>query len=242
MADPQGKSLIQRAKAFDQIDRLWADERFDDGRRYGHELRAFITGYLVARARHGDHKAAFEEALAHVTGRYLGVGHMWRMLLQEDAPRYTDRSDSRRGCPVVKTRGKYAGKPCGRYQSFTARVTNIETGEWTLEGWCRAHEAAYRTMRAREQTLTNVPEPLPNIGGLLPSYLTATNWPDLYDSACYRWKPPYVGIIADQWPVMAKVATAPLMKVSLSLVAGGSQPAETSGPIPSLRLVKGDAS
>jgi hypothetical protein len=221
-----------------KLERLWADDRFNDGRERGHELREFITAYWVAVYRVGG-KEAFDETLRRLAhANYDPEGrHAWRQLLRDDAPRYADveRRNIYRRCPTLKTRGPNAGQPCGKPPARSFRVTNPDTGEWKLQGWCRNHEADGRVMWARERAMTNVPEPMPNVGGLLPSYIKATNWPDLYVSQSSQWKPPYVGIVADDWPVMAKVAKPPLMKVALTSIAGGSE--LTDAPAPALRLV-----
>jgi hypothetical protein len=101
----------------------------------------------------------------------------------------------------------------------------------------RLHAEQARIMYARERSLTNVPEPMPNSGGLLPCYIRANNWPDVYVWADASWTPPYVGICADDWPVMAKVAKPPMTKVTLSAIDGGREIAPTS-ETPSLRLVR----
>jgi hypothetical protein len=222
---------VRRALALTaKLERLWADERFDDARR----TREFINAWLITRYSAADHDAAFKETLRRI-GADRPYG--WYGIVSDDAPRYDGlKGNKHRRCPVPKTRGPRAGQPCGGSPAHQTRVTDEKTGEWTLQGWCRQHESHWRTMSARERTLTNVPEPLPNRGGLLPCYIRANNWPDVYVWAMSSWKPPYVGICADDWPVMAKVAKAPLTKVALSALDGGREAAPT-GASPALRLV-----
>jgi hypothetical protein len=213
----------------DKLTKLWADDRFTEATR----VRDFINAWLITRYDL-PHDEAFKETLRRLGDR----GHAWWGTVRDDAPRFDGMlgASKFRRCPVPKTRGPYAGEPCGRSFARQTRVTNPATGEWTYQGWCRQHEQHWRTMAARERTLTNVPEPLPNRGGLLPCYIPASNWPDVYVWAMSHWKPPYVGICADDWPVMAKAAKAPLTKVALSALDGGRESAP-SGAAPVLRLV-----
>jgi len=243
MGEHQGKSLIQRAKAFDQIERLWADERFVamNGRE-ADDLREFITVFLLQQARAGKitWRTLYEQATA---GRYRAqIGYWQRSIIRADLPRYAPPEPRGYGrpCPVPKTRGKNAGQPCGRHYVVAHRVTDPETGEWQLTGWCRTHEAYSRAAIAREKSLTNVPEPLPNTGGLLPSYLPNYDWRLMYERADERWKEPYVGIVADQWPVLAKTQTAPVGKPALTSLDGGGDDKGPVGPPPALRLVTTD--
>lgn len=227
-----------------KLERLWADDRFLEGR--ASRTRDFINAWLVTRYSISDHDAAFKETLRR-TGldQYQG----WWLLVSEDAPRYEWRHPNKaRGCAAPKTRGPNAGQPCDRFPSISFRVTDPATGEWTIQGWCRQHEQLSGPVRARERSLANVPEPVPNTGGLLPCYIRANNWPDVYVWARNGWKPPFVGIVADDWPVMAKAAAAPVTRLSLKAIDGGrdTQPdavtlwsagdrADT--PPPALRLV-----
>ena len=230
-----------------KLDRLWTDDRFTPARRDARDAREFINAWLITSYAISDHHAAFTETLRR-TG--LDRPYGWRGVVSRDSPRFDGLRDlHQRRCPVPKTRGPRVGEPCGGPQSHQTRVTDPETGEWTYQGWCRQHESHWRIMAAREKTLTNVPEPMPNAGGLLPCYIHASNWPDVYAWARPDWKPPYVGICADDWPVMGKAVKAPLMKVALSLVADPEPTAgcpanaielgsrEPATPPPSLRLV-----
>lgn len=213
------------------LERLWADDRFSEVPN----VRGFINTWLITRYSISDHDEAFQETL-----RRLGAERRygWRVIVADDAPRFDGllNSDRFRRCPVPKTRGPHAGEPCGKSPARSLRVTDTTTGEWTYQGWCRQHESHWRTMAAREKYLTNVPEPLPNRGGLMPCYIRASNWPDVYVQAMSHWTPPYVGIVADDWPVMAKVAKAPLMKVALTALDGGGE-APSDRVVPALRLV-----
>jgi hypothetical protein len=211
------------------LERLWADDRFDASQR---KTRDFINAWLITRYGISDHDEAFKETLRR-TGNDRQFG--WWSLVRGDAPGYHWKGPQRWGCAIPKTRGPNTGKPCGKSgRSF--RVTDPATGEWDVRTYCSQHKHEGDRMWARERALTNVPEPMPNHGGLLPCYIRASNWPDLYAWADSSWKPPYVGICADDWPVMGKVATAPLTKVTLSALEGGRESAPTR-ETPALRLV-----
>jgi len=239
VTEHQGKSITNRAKAFDQIERLWADGRFTTmSSRDGDELREFITVFLLMQAR--GEKITWQRLYDRLTaGRYRAQLGWWhRGILRADLPRYAPVDPPNyRQCPVPKTRGKNAGKPCGRSYVVSHRITDPETGEWQLMGWCRDHEPHGRILIAREKALTDVPEPLPNTGGLLPSYLPNYDWQVMYERIDERWTPPYVGIVADDWPVLARTQTAPVGKPSLTSLDGGREEAGPPAPPPALRLV-----
>lgn len=244
----QGKSITQRAKAFDELERLWADARFASLHGpYAGDLRAVVTTFLLLQAR--GERITWGDLHKRVTGGRLGpaLGYWARGILQSDLPRYAP-PESRRGirCPVPKTRGRNAGQPCARSYATMSRVTNATTGEWELVGWCRDHELHHRAAAARERALTAVPEPLPNTGGLLPSYLPRFDWREMYQKVDERWREPFVGIVADDWPVLAKTHTPPVGRPALTVVPDASEPrnatallgaAETKPEPPALRLV-----
>lgn len=222
----------------DQLARLWSDPRFVDGRDSGTALREFINAWLWARFEHGADRDPMWAALRDRIPGSRNQHYLWG-IYAADAPRYQPPFEY--GCVVPKTRGPNAGKPCNRSGS-TFRVTDPATGEWRMATFCKHHTLEADAARAAEKALVNVPEPLPNVGGLLPSYIKARNWPDMYARARHGWKPPYVGIVADDWPVMAKAVKAPVVKAGLTVLDGGG---ERLGPVhrqepPALRLV-GDA-
>lgn len=236
-----------------RLERLWGDPRFVDGRERGEDLREFITAWFWARYEHGTVQDAVWKSLRARIRRSGDQHYLWG-LYRADAPRFEPSWEAYRRCEVPKTRGPNTGEPCGRANGTTFRVTNPATGEWRLATFCRQHDEHGRAARAAEQALVNVPEPLPNTGGLLPSYIGASNWPDMYAGARRGWKPPYVGIVADDWPVLAKATTAPVGKLGLTVIEGGRghEPVPVHGGIqlgtpapdraepPALRLV-GDA-
>jgi hypothetical protein len=233
MSDDGTKARLDLTR---NLDRLWADDRFIDGRPRGTELREFINAFLITKWQIGDHHEAIREARRRTAARHSDSKWTWTWLLAADAPRFEPHDLSSWVCQTVKTRGPKTGEPCGRVGGISHRVTDPETGEWSIRRWCTAHRHEGDLLWARERELASVPEPLPNVGGLFPSYLKATNWPDLYASARPGWKPPYVGIVADDWPILAKTAEAPRTKPQFTTITGE---AEQTGdrPGPSLRLV-----
>ena len=78
-------------------------------------------------------------------------------------------------------------------------------------GWHKTHyfcnRHADQAARVREQVKESnllAPKPIPNMGGLLPSYFDA-DWEKVYRHyAGLRWEPPVYGIRADDWPIPGK--------------------------------------
>ena len=129
---------------------------------------------------------------------------------------------------------------CGKRSSTRFRVTDPATGQWRMAGVCSRHDVFGRELRIAEKALRQaggIPEPLPNTGGLLPCYLN-WKWPEMYAQASPGWKPPRVGICADDWPVMARVTEMEPPALAL-LEGGGEAVGGDSLPLdpPSLRLV-----
>lgn len=130
-------------------------------------------------------------------------------LLDGDRPRYEPdwRSDAwqRQVCaaPMIRRAGE-----CGQNASEHALRIDPATG-WQEPIWyCSRHRdfgrAAQAAYRAQEK-----PFPIPNRGGMLPSYLVHKNgdtgWIKLYEWASgwrhSSWKPPEgYGLEADEWP------------------------------------------
>jgi hypothetical protein len=133
-------------------------------------------------------------------------------LLYADRPRYEDKRSSweERQCaaPMIRRAGL-----CGQHAIGHDYTVDQETGWRTAVWFCRRHEAWGRDLR--QQRLANPsPEPIPNAGGLVTSYLLTDGqedaWARLYKEAAVwkldrRWEPPKTyGVVADRWPIPGK--------------------------------------
>lgn len=215
--------------------RLNADERFDDGRPGGPQIRAFINGWYWANfegIRGGKERAARACVLA-------GVKDPYRNVFYHDAPRYQIPDEWSRECVFLKTRGPQTGEPCKASSTSFFTITDLATGERARQAYCYRHKVESDREERAERERTNgvaIPEPLPNIGGLLPGYLETRNWPDIYSYARHgNWKPPAIGIDANDWPVMRKVWVHGAPK--LELIDGAADHEGAATPAPTLRLV-----
>jgi hypothetical protein len=138
-------------------------------------------------------------------------------LIREDIPRYEPDMkhsawDARCNAPMIRRAGECGQAPRGN----TFRV-DPNTGWRTPIWFCNRHrafgESAAEALRAMPK-----PEPIPNTGGLLPSYLELrtgeAGWTRLYLWAAkwghYRWEPPTrYGLCADDWPRPDRQPTTP---------------------------------
>lgn len=135
-------------------------------------------------------------------------------LVYADRPRYEDKRDGweKRTCaaPMIRRDG-----PCGQQGVEHDYTVDQATGWRTAVWYCRRHEPWGRDLRA--QRLANPgPEPIPNAGGLVTSYLMAEgegqeeSWGRLYKEAAVwhydrHWEPSKTyGVVADNWPVPGK--------------------------------------
>lgn len=233
------KELERLLKARDLINRIHADTRFAVNREMLKVRTLAVTTVWTVYVERPSSEAIWPRAR-----EIMGLtGTAFRMLIAADAPRYEPPDwHIRTGCLAPKARS--AGV-CGRSPQTQFRVTDAETGRWRLAGFCSRHrdyadqvERAERAVRAGA-----VPDPVPNIGGLLPCYLTGTSWPDAYAWAHSGWKPPAVGIRADDWPVMETVVAA--RPPALRIILGGQEldpedDAMPAGATPVLQLVGDD--
>lgn len=150
-------------------------------------------------------------------------------LVYADRPRYEDKRDAweQRTCaaPMIRRDGL-----CGQHAVEHDYTVDQATGWRTAVWYCRRHESWGRDLRA--QRLANPgPEPIPNAGGLVTSYLMAegegqeASWGRLYkESAVWhydrRWEPSKTyGVVADNWPVPGSDPVP--VRARLRLVIGG---------------------
>lgn len=110
---------------------------------------------------------------------------------------------------------------CGATASEYAVEKLPGTGWHRLHYFCTAHQD--HLARVREQVAPQnelAPAPIPNAGGLLPSYFTA-DWEAVYRQ--YRgeyWKPPVYGVSADDWPIPGREPVAPRARLRLAALDG----------------------
>lgn len=110
---------------------------------------------------------------------------------------------------------------CGATASEYAVEKLPGTGWYRLHYFCTAHQD--HLARVRQQVAAQnelAPAPIPNAGGLLPSYFTA-DWVTVYRH--YRgehWNPPVYGMAADDWPVPGREPVAPRARLRLAALDG----------------------
>lgn len=135
---------------------------------------------------------------------------MWT-LIGGDAPRYDARlseADTPRGCqaPMVRAEGL-----CGRSTMHGFSEFDPATGWSRLWGFCnrpRCREYGRPIQERARHSFTVRPEPIPNVGGLLPLFF-AWDWERRYRKAAEAvpqligWEPPSYGLSADEWPEIA---------------------------------------
>lgn len=228
------RTIKGRLALFDRLDRLHSDERFTNGHS-DLSVRGFIETWWWCRWEATTHAEAWSRlstpgVLSRTYGRggtsdKASVDYAIRSVYREDAPRWEpDSLDSwAGGCEHILISGRRAGERCDRSSSISQRI-NHPDGIWRIGKWCNAHRNENRAAARASQALTvdTLPEPTPNRGGLLPAYISATNWPDLYTAHRHGWKPPAVGINADDWPVMERVlAHVEPERPALRLIPGG---------------------
>ncbi|WP_228981421.1 hypothetical protein [Streptomyces sp. DH12] len=131
---------------------------------------------------------------------------MWQ-LIADDVPRYDSRlhDNSPRGCQAPMVRAK---RLCGRTTLIGFCEFDPVTGwarSWGFCGRPRCREYGRPIEERARGSLARAPEPIPNLGGLLPLFF-ASNWEAKYRKAMELirhtsgWEPPSYGLSADEWP------------------------------------------
>ncbi|MEW1846251.1 hypothetical protein AB0392_50555 [Nonomuraea angiospora] len=234
----EGRELRRVLDAHQLIARAYKDDRFPTSGRGG-DFRMFVITWIWIVAVERCPKDDRWERVAAVMG--FRNNFQIAQLIASDAPRY--EPDDRvwwgdRTCPAPMIR---RDGPCGQRGSVTVRVTNPDDGTWREDRYCSRHRREARLVQDHDRALLAsgvVPEPLPNRGGLGPSYLR-WNWANVYQwAAGAGWKPPAVGLCVDDWPVMAKVVGQPAPKLAL-LDGGGEETGPPPGGTLGLRLMQG---
>lgn len=234
-----GEELTYLLKVREDISRAMKDPRFPPASERGGELRMFVVTAIWVL---GVERAPRGERIKRV-GEVMGLDNrqFWA-LVREDLPRYEPEPEPyNAGCVVELPRAK---RRCGRGMEYGFHVTNPVDGTWQMVSYCSRHREEGRAAHAAERRRreAGLPEPLPNRGGLLPCYLP-WDWAKNYAIASPSWKPPAVGIRADDWPVLARVEMANPTPPRFKVVFGGVEheppgleDADDSVPAP-LRLI-----
>jgi hypothetical protein len=154
-----------------------------------------------------------------IARRVYRPAELVRKIVADDVPRY-EIPYSRGRCAVPKTRGKNAGKPCGRFAAHHWVDRDPETGEAVDVGCCRDHyspqDEQASQVRMQQWEANGEPVPAANKGGILARHFTA-DWAKLY-----AWADPH------REPLPAgKPATPP--RPRLTLIRGQCEQAD-SGP------------
>ncbi|MEU1078189.1 hypothetical protein ABZ404_36995 [Streptomyces sp. NPDC005878] len=109
---------------------------------------------------------------------------------------------------------------CGDLGNERVVEKALDTGWHQYRYFCpRHHDHLLRVQEQVREQNERAPEPIPNVGGLLPSYFDA-DWEVRYRKYAPRlWEPPVYGLRADDWPVPGKDPVPP--RARLRLVIGG---------------------
>lgn len=205
--------------------RIYADHRMPPGTR---ELCLTFAWTLLRDPGRGDGSVSSNRA-----GKLLG-GDRFRKLVSEDAPRYQrppvwagpcdgprlreyrPRDDSK----YEKAKAERRASRCGTSARDRVDEYDLVTGQVSRTYWyCPRHKADAERVRRQLLGRGTPPPAIPNQGGLLPSYFDPEAVEKLYEWAVPRWKPPYHGICADDWPVPGYELVP--KRPRLALVVGG---------------------
>lgn len=213
------------------VARVYQDQRMTPEARELILLLAWLAARDPNRYDSDGSLISWRKRASRILGEYgPGPRRQSRLadLLYADRPRYEDEREGweKRQCaaPMIRRSGL-----CGQHATEHDYSVDQETGWRTAVWYCRRHEAWGRGLRA--QRLANPgPEPIPNAGGLVTSYLLAEGqeeaWARLYKEAAVwkydrHWEPPKTyGVVADNWPVPGKGPVP--QRARLRLVIGGA--------------------
>ncbi|MEU3656463.1 hypothetical protein AB0E67_27380 [Streptomyces sp. NPDC032161] len=215
---------------YDQlVTRVYQDPRMTPEARELILLLAWLTARDPNRFdEDGNPIRVWRKRASDILGEY---GHGRRKesrladLLYADRPRYDlPRPSWEALCaaPMIRREGL-----CGQPARGHDYEVDQETGWKTPVYFCRRHEPWGRQVH-QQRVLEPGPEPIPNAGGLVPSYFAGSDlkaWARLYKEAAVwkhdrLWEPPKAyGLCADDWPVPGHDPVP--QKARLRLVLGG---------------------
>lgn len=230
---------------YDQIvARVYQDPRMTPEARELILLIAWLTARDPNRFdENGNLNRRWRKRASDILGEY---GHGPRKqsrladLLYADRPRYEQpRSswDAECAAPMIRRKGS-----CGQPASRETYKVDSETGWHTSVFFCRRHESWGEQLREQRRREPG-PEPIPNAGGLLPSYFVGSDshtderlaaWARLYTEAAVwkrdrLWEPPKAyGLCADDWPVPGQDPIPQKARLRLVLGGGDLNPLESS--------------
>ncbi|MFF1444159.1 hypothetical protein [Streptomyces sp. NPDC058295] len=95
---------------------------------------------------------------------------------------------------------------CGAGSHHRVLEKDPRTGWVTAHWFCKRHkDHADRVAEQVRDQNEQAPEPIPNVGGLLPCYFAA-DWAKVYSHYRPHWRPPRYGLAADDWPAVDDAA------------------------------------
>lgn len=215
--------------------RIYQDDRADTQTR----KLLLAAAYAVTMApidEENDEWNSVWRAICSAVGNSIRDWDGLKDLISHDAPRYeppgwrwgTDPMHRLCSGPRVRfhpdgpddfrNRLKVCGAPAQDKIVEKDPVTGWHTNHW----FCTRHHD--QLLRVREQVRAQneaAPKPVPNRGGLLPSYFN-TDWIVMYRWALRHpeWEPPVYGICADDWPIPGKEPVAPRARLRLAALDG----------------------
>ena len=229
---------------YDYAKRIYADDRADSRAR---ELLLAVA-FAVITFPADDGKAQWAQ-VRDCLGSSRGGDRRLERLLEADLPRYTppwfaDRDPRRCHGPRIRPyqtrlpadttpadRAAWAKRDatdfrnvqniCGDAGQIHVLEKQLGTGWLIPHHFCNRHAAEADRIREQVREQNKIaPAPIPNSGGLLPSYFDA-DWMRVYRQyAGPRWEPPVYGIRADDWPVPGREPVAPKARLRLAAVDG----------------------
>jgi hypothetical protein len=213
----------------ERIRAVFADDRFPTD-IYGRQVRSLAVAMLwVAATGRGpglDHD--WWQAVAQAMCFPPGQAHwLIQQTIRADLPRYAP-PEGDTGITTCQAPAPGGEGLCGRSVTRGCRVSDPGTGRWRLAGWCSRHtrQAAAAEAAERDLLVRGVPEPDPNVGGLLACHVPALDWARTYAWADPTWVPPRLGVRRDDWPAPDTTTTR-----ALQVLPGGGEPAPGDPPV-----------